>query len=442
MENQTSHQLSNELVSFTINHKPNCVVELSVTASSQLVKNAYDKAIKAVARETTIPGFRKGKAPDELIQKNFKPAIEKRWEQTIGEEAFAECNRLSKATPLTQDSRINFKMKSHSMDSGAEMTFQYESEPQVPEIDLSKISLENVAKEEVSAEKVEDILNRIRLFFCKWDDVTSRAAEAGDFAFVDLDLIEDDKESRVFTNTRLEIKDPTMAKWMRDLVIGMEIGETKEGFSEVDADASDEDKENFKPKKVKIRLNGIQSATLPPVDDELAKKVGAESAEIMKARLKVLIGKQLEEAQRNEYREQMSHLLLEQTSFDVPGSLLYTEIQHRSKQLFGSNSFKKKYETLSEDEKKEEFKKVETQAKDALKLFYICKKILTDNNIQITSKDINQEIETPLDAMFADRELANPNKTEEEKNLLMSRILLSKAQDFIIDKLAGGKSNF
>jgi FKBP-type peptidyl-prolyl cis-trans isomerase (trigger factor) len=176
------------------------------------------------------------------------------------------------------------------------------------------------------------------------------------------------------------------------------------------------------------------------VDDELAKKVGAESAEIMKARLKVLIGKQLEEAQRNEYREQMSHLLLEHASFEIPGSLLYTEIQHRSKQLFGSTSFKKKYETLSEEEKKEEFKKVETQAKDALKLFYICKKILTDNNIQITSKDINQEVETPLDAMFADRELANPNKTEEEKNLLMSRILLSKAQDFIIDKLLAEKS--
>jgi trigger factor len=226
-----------------------------------------------------------------------------------------------------------------------------------------------------------------------------------------------------------------MPQWMRDLVIGMSVSESKEGLSFPDADASDEEKARFTPKKVKVTINHILEAILPQVDDDLAIKVGAESADIMRERLKVLMEKQAKEAQQTSYREQLSGYLLENIDFEVPGSLLYTEIHHRSKQLFSSPSFKTHLDSLSEEEKKEEFKKIENQAKDALKLFYICRKVLTDNHITLGAEDLTQDIQSPLDAMFADSDLANPNKTEDQKNLLMSKILLIKAQDFILDKI-------
>ena len=435
MHNQTNEsKLANEFVELSVEHKPHCIVEFHVKASPLLTQRAYQNAIKSVAKETTVPGFRKGKAPEEMIKKTFKNQIDKKWEQLIGEEAFAECDRLAKTPVLNQQTRIHFKMKEHSMD-GAEMTFQFESEPLIPELDLSSLKLETLNKEPVGEEKLEEIIHRIRTFFAKWEEVNERAAQALDFVTIDLDLIEDDKTSPVFHNTRLEIKAPQMANWMREIVTGMSVGESKEGLSEIDEDASDEDKQNFKPKKVKITLNKIESPILPVVDDEFAQKLLAETAEIMRERLMTLLTKQAEDEVRNQYRDQLSTLLLEHAHFEVPGSLLYTEIQHRSKQLFESPSFKKRYQSLSEDEKKEEFKKVEKQAIDALKLFYICRKVLTDNNIRILPSDLTQEIHSPLDAMFADKDLAKVEKTEAEKNLLMSRILLSKAQDFLIDKI-------
>ncbi len=434
MSHQTKHSLENQFVTFTMENKPNCVVEFDVKASSALVDRAYQNAIKSVAKETTIPGFRKGKAPEDVIKKTFKAAIEKKWEQLIGEETFAECEKLAKVPVLNAQTRIHFKMKSHSHE-GAEMSFQFETEPSIPELDYSSFNLQDVKKEDVTAEKINEVIHKIRLFFARWENVTDRPAQQGDFVYIDLYLLNDDKEEKVFSNQRLEVTHPVMAQWMRDLVIGMSISQSKEGLSTVDEEATEEEKERFTPKKIKITLNSIQEAILPQVDDDLALRIGAESADIMRERLKVLMEKQAQESQRTSYREQLSAYLLENINFEVPGSLLYTEIHHRSKQLFASASFKKHIDGLSEEDKKEEFKKIELQAKDALRLFYICRKVLTDNHITLGPEDLTQEIHSPLDAMFADRDLANPNKTEEQKNLLMSRILLIKAQDFILDKI-------
>ena len=63
-----------------------------------------------------------------------------------------------------------------------------------------------------------------------------------------------------------------MAKWMRDLVIGKNTGESVEGVSVPDDDASQEDKENLKPKKVRLTIKAIDTATLPDSTTPLPKK--------------------------------------------------------------------------------------------------------------------------------------------------------------------------
>ena len=89
-ENQT---LQNENVRFTIHHKPACIVEFDVEAFEPLIKNAHKKAAKTIAKEVTLPGFRKGKAPEELIIKNFPKEVDKEWQQEIANICFQECGK-------------------------------------------------------------------------------------------------------------------------------------------------------------------------------------------------------------------------------------------------------------------------------------------------------------------------------------------------------------
>ena len=171
------------------------------------------------------------------------------------------------------------------------------------------------------------------------------------------------------------------------------------------------------------------------MDDHFAKMIVAESVEVMKERLTTLLTKQAQENQNNAYHDQLSHLLTEKHQFEIPGSLLHSEMQHRLGQLFQNNSFKERFATLTEDAKKEEIDKVKTHAEAAIRLFYLCKKIAFDHKIMIYPHELNPKITSPLDAMFADKELANPNKTEEQKNLMTSKLLLNKALDFLLAQI-------
>lgn len=428
--------LTDDLIDLQIQRKPNCIVEFTVKAKPALVKKAHSKAIGAVAKQTSVPGFRKGKAPEDLILLHFEKDVNKQWERIIGEEVFRHCQELSNISPINEQSRVGFSLKSHSLKDGAEMSFQFETEPAVPAIDISQITLTPVDQEEVTDENVDETIRRIQLFFSKWTAIPDRAVQDQDFIIVDLDTIaEDGTLERVFSNTRLEVGSPTMAPWMKELVLGMHVGESKEGISAPDESASQEDKDTFQPKKVKVTLLSAEMPVLPECDDEFAKKLGADSVETMRARLKQLLKKQHHEKQQHAYRDEVSHKLLGLYPFDVPASLLHAEVQHRFKQLSSDASFRKRIDKMSDEEKKAEVDHIKNQAQEALRLFYICKKVILDNHISLSESELIQDIHTPLDMLFADPSAAKPNKTEEEKNLLMSKLLLTKAQDFIIDKI-------
>ena len=69
---QEQLEYANDLLKVKVHRKPSCKIELEVEAEVSLVKEAHKKAVKVVGKEVTIAGFRKGKAPEELVEKNFK----------------------------------------------------------------------------------------------------------------------------------------------------------------------------------------------------------------------------------------------------------------------------------------------------------------------------------------------------------------------------------
>lgn len=437
MENDShlKEQFHNDLIDLTVHKKPHCLVEFDVIAKPALVKKSHSNAIKTIAKQSSIPGFRKGKAPDDLVVKKFPKAVSEEWQKSLAQETFNHCESLAKVPLLSKDSKISFKMKSFSEET-AEMSFSFESEPFIPEFNYKAFKLPEEKESSVDSQKLEETLHRIRLFFSKWQEVKDRGVQLGDFVVVDVDLIEDDgSEKKAFSQTRLEVSEKNMAQWMRDIILGMTSGEVKEGISKPDDDATDEDKKNFSPKKVRVSLKTIEEPILPPVDDDLAKKVGVETASVMKERLSQLLKNQAQEELQKALREDISQQLLEQYQFDLPKSLLDKEISYRMHQLQSSPADRKHFNSLSEEEKQEERNKVTKQAEKAVRLFYLCKKVVTDNKLTFSPDELTKNIKTPLDAMFVDRDLLNPNKTEDQKAMLMSRLMLSTAQDYIISKI-------
>ena len=134
--------------------KPSCVVEFDIEATDPLVKEAHKIAIKRVAKEVSLPGFRKGKAPDELVVKNYSNDIDKEWQQEIADLRFHESENLAKIPMLHRDAKVTYKMKSHSHD-GALLTLCFETEPTIPSVDPKLMQLKPVKHPEVNEEKVD-----------------------------------------------------------------------------------------------------------------------------------------------------------------------------------------------------------------------------------------------------------------------------------------------
>lgn len=440
MEENT--EFKSDTVSFTVKRKENCVVEYKVKASAEIVKKARREAIKSIAKEVSLPGFRKGKAPDSLIVKNYAEPLKERWQKAIADTAFRECQNLTKIAILSQDAQITFNVEKHSIEEGAEMTYTFETEPVVPDIDIEKIELFKEEKKAVDDKRVDETIDQIRHYFAEWEKISDRAVKEDDYVVVDVDVIEEDPPRKALTNTRFEVNKDKMAKWMRDLVIGMNIGDAKEGVSIPDEDAPEEHKKENPPKKVRLTLKSIEKANLPDADDSLAKKVGVQTAKEMRDNLEMLLNKQEDEHVQKSYREQVNTHLLENYEFDLPKTLLQKESQFRLKQLVSDPEFQRKIMAMDEEKRKDAIQDIEKQGARAVRLFYIARKIIQDQNIQISASEVHQEVKTPLEAMFSDQSdvYSAEEDSQEQKAIAMSRLVLVKAEDYLISQAKIGAS--
>jgi trigger factor len=424
--------LQNENVRFTIHHKPACIIEFDVEALEPLVKSARKKAVRTVSKEVTLPGFRKGKAPEEIVLKNYAKEVDKEWQQEIANACFQECEKLAQVPILHRDAKITYQLKSHSQ-NGALLILALETEPKVPHVDPKQFQFKTVKRPEVNEAKIEETIRQTQLFFANWHHIHDRPIQEGDFVLLDVEVIENHPPTPLFSHTRFEVTEKSMAKWMLDLVIGKKAGESIEGISVPDEDASKEDKEELKPKKVRVTIKSIDVATLPPLNDEFAQKLGASSVEDMRTKMTDLLNKQADAHVQEAQREQVNEFLLTRYPFDLPATLIEKETQFRFRQLLQDNDFQKYWENLNPEDRKKTIQTVYQQSEKAVRMFYLCRKIVADANIRISAADIPPPASSALELLINPQKMFHHQRNPEiEHAEAFSRLVLEKAEDYVI----------
>ncbi len=434
-------ELSNDLVRFTIAKKPGSLVEFDVHASKKLVEDARAQAIKAVAKEVTLPGFRKGRAPDSIIAKNYPKEIDRKWQECIAEKAFRSCEPLAKTPRLNRETKASFSMKSHSKEE-AHLTLTYEVEPEIPSVDPAKCTLKEVARPEVNAAKVQETIRQVLFFFAHWTPVEDRGAEEGDFVVLDVDITETTPHVSLFKDTRFEVKNTYMAKWMKDLVLGKKVGDSAEGISCPDDDVKPEEKEAFKPQKTKITVKAIHLAKLPELTETFLKNLGVNSEEELQASIEKLLTKQADDHVKEAHREQVNAFLLTTYPFDLPATLIEKETQFRLRQLSQDVNFQEYWKNLDNEGRKNTINSIYQQSEKAVRMFYLCRKILADAQISVSPKDLPAPASTPLEVLMDPNQMLDYHQKPEIKHAeALSRLVLEKAEDFIITNAVKGSLN-
>ncbi len=434
MEQGTTEKqsLQNEHVRFTIHHKPACIIEFDVEAFEPLIKSAHKKAAKSISKEVTLPGFRKGKAPEELIIKNFPKEVDKEWQQEIANICFQECGKLAKLPILHRDAKITYKMKSHSP-SGALLTLAFETEPTVPHVDPKQMQMKPIKRPEVNEDKINETIRQVQLFFASWEHVHDRPVQVGDFVILDVDVIEETPSTPLFSGTRFEVTEKSMAQWMRELVLGKNVGDSMEGTSVPDQDASQEDKEELKPKKVRVTIKSIDTATVPTLEDDFVKKLGVSTVEEMRTNITNLLNKQADAHVLEAQREQVNEFLLTQYPFDLPATLIEKETQFRFRQLLQDKDFQQYWGSLSAEDRNKTIKTVYEQSEKAVRMFYLCRQIVSDASIKISPADVPPPSTTALELLLDPQKMFHHQRNAEVEHAeAYSRLVLEKAEDFVI----------
>ena len=438
LSNTTTSQeqtFKTENCAVAMTRKPGCKIHLEISVSPKAVSKSYTEAIKAVNKEVSIPGFRTGKAPQALIKQRFDKQIRHEWHNHVLNEAFTEFMHTSHLLPFQQynQSISKAEVKSISLENGAELVIEYEAKPEAPDINIAEIHVNSKPKQPVTEELVDETIHQIQLHHSKWEAVTDRPVAEGDFVDLDIEALENPPRN-ICQDMRFEMAPKKMGTWMRNLILGKNVNESVEGLSEKDESSLDPS-QDFIPTQCKITIKAIWKAELPPLDNELAAKVGIKAIEELRDAVKKDVENRHEREHRNELRAQVEKQILEKYPFDIPASL----IDKQSKNTIANRKQQINKNDYSPDRLAELYKEMEAnvliELTDAYRLFFITQQIAHRENISVYESEIYREAFN-IAQQNNDYELLSNLENEEIKSKIYVNVLTAKVLDFILDKIS------
>lgn len=254
--------------------------QVAIELTEQEVKKHIDSFFKDLAKNR-IPGFRPGKAPRKVLERNFG-----------GHEAiYAEItsDMVNEVLPLALDSKDVIFIddpklvdeKIESVEDGKPYTFEVYGEV-APKLTLTSVEPVEIEMPPATAtdEEVEAQLESLRDYYYEFEEV-DRAAEEGDYVMMSIDAKTDGVAVDALNSpSRLvELGSDALPKELTDQVLGMKKDEAKEFDFEVAED--DEQLADFKGKTIhaEITVSKVQTKELPTLDEEFAKRIGFDTLE-------------------------------------------------------------------------------------------------------------------------------------------------------------------
>ena len=319
----------------------NCKVEKTKNANEVKLEitveaSKFDEAIKRVyfksAKYFNIPGFRKGKAPIQIVEKYYGKEIF--YEDAFNDSANEALEEAVKENNLEIVSRPEVEIK--QMEKGKDLIFTATMQIK-PEAELGKYKGVEIKKIEykVTDEDIEHELSHMQEHNSRLISIDDRPVEKGDIATIDFEGFVDGKafEGGKAEGHELEIGSNTFIPGFEDQIIGMKIDEEKD----IQVKFPDEyfSKELAgKDATFKVKVHEIKKKELPELDDEFAKDVSEfDTLDELKKSIKEKQEKQNEERAKYETEDAVIKAVCDNMKVEIPSGMINMEIDNMLKEL-------------------------------------------------------------------------------------------------------------
>ncbi len=424
-------EINTEHLAIRLTRKPGCIFSLEVQVNPAATQAAHSKALKKINKEISIPGFRKGKAPDALVAQQYGKYVKQEWNEILINSSFQEYLNKTQLFPLTS-SQKSFKkaeVKSADLKDGATLVFEYEGRPEVPAIDPTKFKLKSIKRQPVTSQEVDNALHNLQVHYAEWNNVEGRPVQEGDFVDLTIEAVENPPRT-ICKDMRFEVVPGKMANWLRHLVTGKNVQESVEGVSEKE----ESEIEDFQPTHCRITINHIKTASLPALDESLAKKVGLSSIEELRPRIEEDLNRREDEEHRDKMRAQIEHLLISEYAFDIPASLIERQKKEElDRQVKKMSANEDPPEKMVEAVKRLE-EEIKHELSKAYRLYYIAQELADKHQIFIQENELRNEMMRQIMLPQGERIIETSMTPEEAHNKVYVNLLTQKVLDFLVSK--------
>jgi trigger factor len=304
----------------------NATVELKIDVPVEKVETEYQTVFNRLKNVVTIDGFRKGKAPLNLVEKKFGETAAREVAENLLKDVFLEAIKEKNFSPIALP---RYEFDSISRDKPFSFKAVFEISPTVELGKYRSVSAEEAACTITDADVTSEI-EAVRERYAKVNKKDEGAVvQDGDLVRIRVKRIDDVREEDL---DKVESKEYSIVvgKSKDESALDKHLGGMKAGEERrIDIKyPKDYDVSELSGQKAvyHVELVDISDIVLPELNDEFAKNAGYQSLEELTAKTRETLGKYVADRARGDAKGQILKQIIEGSAFDIPETMIANEM--------------------------------------------------------------------------------------------------------------------
>ncbi|MAS86766.1 MAG: trigger factor [Micavibrio sp.] len=365
-----------------------------VTIPANDLDGALETKLKAEATDISLPGFRKGKVPMQVLKQRYSRMV---MGEVIENAVNGTNQKIFKDKGIKPALQPKIEIaKDYNFGKDLSYTMEVEVLPEIKLMDVSKIKLTRL-KAEPAEKEINEAMNRIAKQRKATAPIkTDRATKKGDVLIIDFDgesggVKHSGMSAEGFS---LELGSGSFIPGFEDQLIGKKAGD------EVNVEVTFPEKYGMKDlagkdATFKTKIHEIRETVTPEINDEFAKTLGLDSLDALKEALKEQAQKEYDAVSRQKVKKDLLDILDENHKFKAPQGMVDMEFDSIAHQMHHQDGHDHNHEeghdcaaALSVEEKKE----VAELADRRVRLGIVLAEIGNAQKIAIADADVQQAV--------------------------------------------------
>ena len=412
------------------------MAKLTIEVAPEELEKAIEGAYQKNKGKISIPGFRKGKVPRQMIERMYGKEVF--YEDAVNalipeayEKAVDECEEEIVSSP---------KIEVEQVEAGKPFIFTAEVALK-PEVKLGKYKGVKVEKAdtEVTDEEVDKEIDKERESNARNIDVTDRAVKDGDIVTLDFEGFVDGTafEGGKGENYPLTIGSGTFIPGFEEQLVGAEIGKETEVNVTFPEDYQAEDLKG-KAAVFKCTVKEIKEKELPTLDDEFASEVSEfETLAEYKADVKGRLEERKAKAAREAKEAAVIEEIIKDSDMEIPEAMIETQqrqmIDEFAQRIQMQGLTLEQYFQFTGASYDQMIEQVKPQAEKRIQSRLVLEAVAAAEKIEATEEDYEEELKSMAEAYQMEVDKVKELLPEKSVQQIKEDIAVKKAAEFVVD---------